>query len=768
MTEISRNQPCPCGSGQRYKHCCGAVDLFQQAHALHQSGDWARAEPIYRQLLARQPDNPNLHALLGLLLQQRGHGADGLPHLQQAVALAPHMADWWVNLGSARIENNLPHDALVAFQQALQLQPKLAAAWLGLGVTQLALRDFSAAHTALSQAQQLQPDHPGIALNLARWHHERGDPQTAAATYRQLLRRHPDYAAAWFNLGNTLSSTEPAEAIAAYQTACQLEPTHPDYWLNLGNALRAEHQRRAAQAAYDRCLNLAPDHAAAHANLCGLLAEDSDQLQQAIAHGRLATQLAPSLSDGWSNLALAHAHQQDWPQAQAAAQRAIDLQPDSAAMWANLGQIAMQRGAMPEAIAMYRQAFQRHPDISSGSNLLFCQNFIPTPAAELLRDHHAVAALLPSQDASPAKPRSRADNRLRIGYVSADLRNHPVAHFLLPVLQNHARSEFAIHVFANQPATDNDLVTQQLQAWVDGWHDIHHLNDDQARDMIQAQDIDILIDLSGYTAGHRLGIFSRRAAPIQASWLGYLNTTALPAMDWRITDRWVDPQPESPWQTEQLLRLEMPQWPYHPPAEAPAPGDLPALHRGHLTLASLNQFAKVTDELLQAWLAALHQLPATQLWLVADDHTYAEQRLQTAAQGFPDTLKRVRLLQRMAFSDYLQLHQQIDIALDTYPYNGATTTCHALWMGVPVLSVCGNYPPAARSGLSILSAAGLDDWICHDLREVPDRLQYWHHHLSQLAALRRQMRERLRRSPLLDTPRFVRSLEQRLRALCSV
>ncbi|MBS4097548.1 MAG: hypothetical protein KGZ83_12020, partial [Sulfuricella sp.] len=270
----------------------------------------------------------------------------------------------------------------------------------------------------------------------------------------------------------------------------------------------------------------------------------------------------------------------------------------------------------------------------------------------------------------------------------------------------------------------------------------------------------ILVDLAGHTAGGRLGIFARRPAPLQMTWLGYLNSSGLAQMDYRISDALADPPGAERYHTEKLLRLPHAAWCYRPPADAPEPGEVPSAASGRVTFGAFNNFAKTTPEMLALWARILAALPGSRLLVLAKDTGVAQRAF--AAQGV--AAERLDIRPTCSFGEYLALHREVDIVLDSYPYNGATTTCHALWMGIPVVSLSGTYPPASRSGASLLATLGLDelcaatpdDYVAIAVRLAQD--------VERRRELRKNLREQMRRSPLADAARFTAALEAAYRS----
>jgi protein O-GlcNAc transferase len=332
-----------------------------------------------------------------------------------------------------------------------------------------------------------------------------------------------------------------------------------------------------------------------------------------------------------------------------------------------------------------------------------------------------------------------------------------MAYFVEPFLACHDHRTWRIYCYSNCARPDD--VSAHLRGFADEWRDIAALPDEEAARLIRNDGIDILIDLSGHTGGNRLLLFARKPAPVQMTWLGYWGGTGMAAMDYRITDHYADPPGEADTQyRERLLRLPHSKWCYLPPAGMPACDALPALSRGCVTFGSLSSFARISDETLRAWAQLLRRLPDSRLRVLGAPSGESLDRLLEICEAACVSAGRLDLVERMPMQAYLQQYREIDIALDPFPMNGATTTCESLWMGVPVVSRSGR-SGISRAGVSLLANAGLpqlaapswDEYVAIALRLASD--------LPALAGLRATLRARLATSPLLDAQGFTRDLE---------
>ena len=443
-------------------------------------------------------------------------------------------------------------------------------------------------------------------------------------------------------------------------------------------------------------------------------------------------------------------------------ERALALRPQDRRAWHVRGSALEELDRLDEALDCLRHEHELEPgNIEGHSNLLFLlsrSDLLPPQQVaaehrrwgELHADPLSAAADLHANLPDPNRP-------LRIGYVSADFRRHAMAYFAEPFLARHGRRGIRVYGYSNCARPDD--VTLHLRGLADKWRDIAALADDEAARLIRNDGIDILIDLSGHTSGNRLLLFARRPAPVQMTWLGYWGSTGMAAMDYRITDEYADPEGEADSHyREQLLRLPHSKWCYLPPAGMPACNTLPAQSRGYVTFGSCCSFPRVSNETMRAWAQLLRRLPGTRLRMIGAPGDESLDRMLEIFDAAGVYADRLDLVGRLPLDAYLQQYLQIDIALDPFPCNGATTTCESLWMGVPVISRSGR-SGASRSAMSLLTTAGLAQLVARSWDGYVDIALRLATDLPALAQLRATLRERLRASPLLDAEGFTRDLE---------
>lgn len=475
--------------------------------------------------------------------------------------------------------------------------------------------------------------------------------------------------------------------------------------------------------------------------------------------------LDPKDGSSYHNLGNALRSKGHHDEAIAALRTAIRLMPNPADAHNTLGLTLKDLGRMQEAVASFRKAVALNPSFSMAhsNQLLFMSYLAETSPEKLFKEHRRWAKGMEAPLRHSIHPHSNdrtPDRRLRIGYVSADLRLHSVAYFLLPLFENHDREQFHITAYSN--CAVGDAITRRLQACVDAWCGIAGASDEQVAARIRADHIDILVDLAGHTAGHRLQVFARRPAPLQITWLGYSGSTGLNAMDYRCSDPLVDPPGDaSRFSSEQLLRLPHTTWCYSPLSGAPDVAQLPALTASGVSFGSFNNFGKISALTLDLWASILTQTPGSRLVLknVALRSAAVVRRVQDwfASRGI--AADRLALLSHAdSLLDHLNHYNSIDLSLDTFPYHGTTTTCEALWMGVPTITLAGRNH-VSRPGVSLLANVGLADLIASNKFEYVDKAVQLAGNLSELAELRAGLRQRMLASPLMNAPAFARDME---------
>ena len=600
------------------------------------------------------------------------------------------------------------------------------------------------------------------AFAFALQHHQAGRLREAEQLYRQILAAAPGHADCRHLMGVLANQTGRGDqAVRLIGEAIALEGGVAAYHNNLGNALHGLGRLEEATGAYRRALALQPDYAGAHYNLASLL-QSRGRSEEALPHFELALALWPDQADAHNNFGATLLELGRFTEAAARFGRALELEPGHTEARNNLGKACQELGRMAEAEAHYRQALALRPDYGEAhSNLLMTLTYRPEISdAALFTEHeeygrhHARSAL---SHPNPREP----ERRLRIGYVSGDLRHHVVGLFLEPLLAAHDPAALSVQCYSETRRPD--AVTQRLKALCEGWRETAGLDDTALAARIRADGIDILVDLAGHSAFNRLPVFGRKPAPVQVTCLGYPGTSGLAAIDYRLTDPVADPEDSADAQaTEQLVRLRDGFLCYRP-----GPTPEPARTPGPLTFGSFNNLNKVSEPVLALWAELLRRLPAARLLLKSRqlvDPVVAE-GVRTVFTGHGVARERLELLGWTAGPEaHLESYRRIDIALDPFPYNGTTTTCEALWMGVPVVTLAGSRH-AARMGASLLTRAGLPELIARDPAGYLEIATALAADPARLGGLRAELRPRLAASPLCDAAGLARRFESAYRIM---
>ena len=557
-----------------------------------------------------------------------------------------------------------------------------------------------------------------------------------------------------------------AGALACYEQAIALAPAHARGHMNAGNALANLGRWDEALEAQRNAVRYAPTHAPARFNL-GAFLFNRGQLAAASAELLTASTLDRGMKEAPLLLAEIHELEERFGDAEREYKRALAIAPDHAGTLLNLGWFCVRQGRMKEAFEFLERASRLDPTLPIDGQILFAMNFQPELTPQYVAEEHRRRAKLISESAGVRlgdwANTPEPSRRLRVGYVSGDFGPHPVAFFMRPILEHHDRSQFEILAYSNSPQPNS--IEPSLQVHTDHWRVISNLTDAEVVDRIREDRVDVLVDLSGHTSRGRLAVFARHPAPVQVTWLGYLNTTGLAAMDYRITDGHTDPEGTTEHlHSERLVRMPHSQWCYFAWEEIEVVTEPHPERPKAIVFGSFNQYAKITDQSLALWSRVLTQVPHAELVVFDVRHAKSGELLVERMQRAGIDPARVTLRGREPVRDYFRALGNVDIALDTFPYNGATTTFDALWMGVPVVALRGDRG-IARGTFSILRTLGAEDLIAESADEyvsINTRLASdpgWRNEL------RRTLRGRLAASPLMDAPAFTRALENAYRRM---
>jgi predicted O-linked N-acetylglucosamine transferase (SPINDLY family) len=598
------------------------------------------------------------------------------------------------------------------------------------------------------------------AMERGRQFHRAGNFAGAEQVFRQVVASDPLNADAWHLLGRAyLGLKKLRDAEESYLQAVRLRPDSVEIYNNLAVVYVEQGRLEEALTRLDEALRLAPQATNSHNNR-GLVLERLRRLDDALAAFHEAIRLQPNYPEAHFNRGNILRRQYRCDLAVTAYREALRLKTDYGQAHNNLGNAYKDQGLLDDALACFRAAVATDPyEISRHSNLLLSLHYHPAWDSEALFAEHCrwaeqhTAALIPP---APRYALEANPERLRIGYVSPDFRAHAVAFFLEPILASHDHQRFEIFCYSDVSRPDE--TTSRLQKYADHWLPCATFSDERLTQRIQQDGIHILVDLAGHTASHRLMVFARKPAPVQVTYLGYIATTGLTTIDYRLTDARLDPPGQSErFHTEELIRLPEIAWCYRPPA-AVAVGSLPAGQNGPLTFGSVQNLAKVTPEVIALWSKVLHAVPDARMLLITGVGPEADRRLVGLFNEHGIAPERLVLVGRENYPKYLERYHQIDVVLDTFPFSGLTTSCEALWMGVPIVTLAGR-SYVSRQGVSLLSHLDLQELIADTAEAYVQIAAFLAKDRTRLRALRIGLRDRLRGAALTDGPRFTRGLE---------
>jgi protein O-GlcNAc transferase len=613
------------------------------------------------------------------------------------------------------------------------------------------------------------PDDPNALNLLAGLASQSGRASEAVESLTRAVSVAPTAGALHFNLGLALGALERwSEAAAACRRAADLSPKNIRAWFSAGSFLRRAGKVAESLASQDKAVELNPNSADCHCGR-GLALHMLGRLEDSAAAFRHALQLKPDDYPALNNLGLVLVESGHLDEAIACFDKVLKIRPDDAAPHLNIALALFHRGDWPQAAAAYRKAAELNPTNSTiAGNFLYAMQFQP--------DYDATALLHENQiwnerHAAPLAPHIRPhnndrtpDRRLRIGYVSPNFREHSQAPFILPLLRLHDRQ--AVEVFCYSDVVKPDAVTAKMQQCADVWRNTAAMSDEALADAVRADRIDILVDLSMHMAGNRLLCFSRKPAPVQVTWLAYPCTTGLTAIDYRLTDAFLDPPGTDAFYTEKSIRLPRTFACFDPEAlQAPWPDLIapPAQQNGHITFGSLNNFCKVNEPLLKLWSGVLHATHGSRLRLLAPAGTARERTLAVFAK-FGVAPDRIEFVDGQSRALYLKELNRIDICLDTIPYNGHTTSLDAMWLGIPVVTRIG-HTASGRVGISLASNLQMTDLVARSDEDFVKIASGLAGDSSRVAELRQTLRQKLADSPITDANRFAEDVQSAYRQM---
>ncbi|MBL8830324.1 MAG: tetratricopeptide repeat protein, partial [Planctomycetaceae bacterium] len=571
----------------------------------------------------------------------------------------------------------------------------------------------SEAEQIYRQVLSVQPQEPNALHLLGLLAYQAGQYTVAIDLVQRAIQVAPQVAVFYNTLGVALKMLGRLdEALQAFDQSLRLQPQYDEAWFNVAGVFSQRNQHTQADDCLRRSLAIRPNYAMAWCALGNSLVKQG-RLTEGTDAFRRAVEIAPEFADGWNNLGNMMQQQGLLLEAVECYERALAVQPTHVSSADNRGTALCHLGRIEEALAAYEQAMKLDPQQAPSTKRLLAMNYSTEIDDEtLFAAHREFGTWLEARTTRmPPPPFNRdPDRRLRIGYVSGDFRDHAVAHFLLSILTHHDRAQFEPIAYSDVLIADE--YTARIQKLIPKWRHAYGASDaDVARHMREDQ-VDVLVDLSGHTSMSRLGVYARRTAPLQVSYLGYANTTGLTTMDALVTDAIVDPPGTERWYTEQLVRIAPGFACYTPPSYAPDVTPSPCLSNGHVTIGLLHGLAKLNPAVFDLWCRVLREVPEVRVLLYR--HSLRGRTIDVIREQFTNrgvAAQRLTIETHPAESStHLGVYGRVDLTLDVFPWSGHTTACEALWMGVPIVTLCGRRH-AGRMVSSVLTCLGRPDWI---------------------------------------------------------
>ena len=717
-------------------HNPGIPDYHYYLGNLHtHAREFDKAAACYREALLIRPAYVEVHFNFGIMWQEQGNLSEAIACYQKALAFNPDFADAHYNLGILFFKGQgLLSESEACFRRVLEINPNHADACYNLGNTLLKQGRIAEAEACYRRVIQIMPDHAEAHLNIGNILRDLVRLDEAEASYRRVLQIVPESAEAQSNLGATfLDMGRLAEAETIFRRALQLSPNSAEVHNNLGNTLKDIGRLNEAEASYRRALQTSPDFAVAHNNLGNLLM-DLRRLDESEASYR----------------------------------RALQINPDFAEAYSSLGVTLMVLGRLDEAAASHRRALQIKPDYAEAhSNLIFTLDLMIGEDTVSLQEErkrwdaaqaaHLHQRLAHSNIPDPAR-------RLKVGYVSADFREHSAPKVFGSLLTQYDRTQFEVFAYSNFKGK-SDKFTDLFKQSVTAWRNIVGLSDDAVAKMIREDQIDILVDLSGHTAGNRLLVFARKSAPIQITAWGYATSTGMRAMDVFFADPVLVPPNDKQYFTEEVRYLPSAVGAFFN-EHFPDVNELPALSGGIITFGSLNRLVKMSDNAYRAWAKVLLAVPRSRLILKTPELDDASTRERVTGYFTKAGVAADRIIMqgRSSWNEHMKTYNLIDFALDPFPHGGGVTALEGLMMGVPVINL--RWPTiVGRLSASIVTTLGLTDWIAETEEGYVEFAIRKARDLQSLAILRQQLRGIFTSSVMGNQGAYAQAVEQEYRQL---
>lgn len=748
-------------------NCATFNDLLRKLLNQLLSSDRVPAPNIGTAASARE--NADRFIALGDRAETEGNLREACEQYRKAVDTAPGYAKARLHLGVALEALGEAEGAIASYEAAVAIDPASAYASYNLGRLLFTSGALPRAEELLHSALRHKPEFPEAHVVLSSVHEAQGNLDTAVVDLEAALAQRPDWVGALFNYGIVLKKLDRlSEAESALSRVIAIDAGNADAGYELANLLYARGALPEAEKHLRLALEHKPEFPEAQVALSDVY-ESQGKLNAAVAALEIALRQRPDWVVALNNYGAVLRKLQRLAEAEAVLRRALVVAPEFSPAYGSLGSVLLNQCRIAEALKTFRMGRESDPErFELESAELFALGYSDDISSEALFARHRAFGLRLEKAYPPRfEPFQNVrdpERRLRIGYVSGDFCNHAVALFTIPLIERHHRSAYEIYCYS--VGTIVDEFTRQVQTRADVWREAAGMSPAELADTINRDGIDILVDLSGHSGESRLSVFAQQPAPVQVTWLGYLCTTGTTRIQYRLCDCYTDPPELDHLHTETLIRLPKSQWCYRARASVDysCSGIAPFRKNGFITFGSFNHIPKLSQSARRLWAEILAQLPDSRLILVGVPEGRARDSLiqDFESAGIAET--RIRTVPRIGIQEYFDWFNAVDIALDTTPYSGGTTTCDALWMGVPVITVPGSRP-ASRSAAGILSTVGLTEWIASTPEDYVRRAVGFARDGALLSGLRETLRQRMLESPLMDEVCFAADIEQAYRQM---
>jgi len=692
-----------------------ALDLALEHH---QAGELPKAENIYQQILQEDPKQPVALHLLGVIAHQVGKHEIAFDFISEAIAIRPDDSEPYNNLGlvlyglgrrdeaeisynkaisikpdyfeahynlsNALREQGKLDEAMLYYNKVLNIEPNCAEAHFYLGLIFETLGQSNKSLASYNKAITIKPDYAEAHYNIGNLFRENGQFDVSVVSYNKAISIKPDFGSAYYNLGIAYHELRNFDrAVENYKNAISINLDYADAYYNLGNALQELEDFDEAVSSYNKAIAIKPGFSKAHNNL-GNVHDLLGKTNRAVSSYNKAIAINPSFSKAHNNLGNAMFKLGKLDEAVSSYNKAITINPDYYEAHSNLGVALKDLGMLDGALTCYNKALKLKPDfVSAHSNLVNLETYRFSVASETYKKSCQFGKVA-ARNSMPISNHSNypdPERRLKIGLVSGDFCHHPIGYLILNIFTKINTKSIQLNVYSTSLLEDN--FTDKIKLYISKWRRVANINDEQLAEIIVADGIDILIDLSGHSDGNRLPLFAWKPAPVQVTWIGSNATTGVKEIDYILCDQWTILKAEEKYFVEKPLRLPNTWLCFTPPEFNIEVGRLPALNNGFITFGCFNNLTKVNKTVVQCWSNVLKKIPDSKLLLKTFqlNNTSVRESTLVSFEKYGISSERLLLEGSSSRAELLKSYQNVDIALDPFPYTGGVSSMEALWMG---------------------------------------------------------------------------------------